>query len=158
LPLLVDEAFLPATLTIAPMTDAQFAEFCSEDSEYFFEMNSDGELLVTLPNHPLHSARNAELTAQLGLSHTDRLKTLREKMAEWIDNGAQLAWLIDPENKTVEVFRPGQPPELLSNPTEVHGEGPCAASSYRWNQFGTPADLTPVFGENPDHPCELDWP
>ena len=57
-------------------------------------------------------------------SHSDRLKTLREKMAEWIENGAQLAWLIDPENRSVEIYRPGQAPELLSNPIEVKGEGP----------------------------------
>lgn len=57
-------------------------------------------------------------------SHSDRLKILREKMAEWIGNGAQLGWLIDPENRTVEVYRPAKEPEVLANPTEVKGEGP----------------------------------
>jgi Uma2 family endonuclease len=29
------------------------------------------------------------------LSPSDRLKTARQKMEQWIANGAQLAWLID---------------------------------------------------------------
>src|SRR5215469_5301943 len=37
-------------------------------------------------------------------SQSDRLPVLREKMQEWIENGAQLAWLIDPERKTVEIY------------------------------------------------------
>ena len=57
-------------------------------------------------------------------SHSDRLKSLREKMVEWIGNGAQLGWLIDQENRTVEVYRPAKEPEVLANPTEVKGEGP----------------------------------
>jgi Uma2 family endonuclease len=35
-------------------------------------------------------------------SRTDRIRTLREKMEEWLANGAHLGWLIDPEARTVE--------------------------------------------------------
>jgi Uma2 family endonuclease len=70
-------------------------------------------------------------------SHSDRLKVLREKMAEWIDNGAKLAWLIDPDNKTVEIYRPGSAPETRTNPDKVIGEGPVAGFVLRlepvWN-------------------------
>ncbi len=38
-------------------------------------------------------------------SKTDRIRTLREKMQEWISSGAQLAWSIDPETREVEIYR-----------------------------------------------------
>ena len=59
-------------------------------------------------------------------SETDRLPPLQEKMAIWIANGAELAWLIDPERKVVEVYRPGEEPEIHEQPTSVHGSGPVA--------------------------------
>ncbi len=37
-------------------------------------------------------------------SSSDRLKALQEKMLEWIENGVQLAWLIDTENHKVYVY------------------------------------------------------
>ncbi len=57
-------------------------------------------------------------------SLTDRIHELREKMSMWLANGAELAWLIDPEHKAVEVYRPGRPPELLEGASAVYGEGP----------------------------------
>lgn len=38
-------------------------------------------------------------------SPTDALHSLKEKMHEWIENGAQLAWLINPETKNVIIYR-----------------------------------------------------
>ena len=57
-------------------------------------------------------------------SESDRLEDLRAKMVEWIANGAELAWLIDPERKAVEVYRPGRAPEVLEGLSAVYGEGP----------------------------------
>ena len=45
-------------------------------------------------------------------------------MREYVDNGVQLAWLIDPQNRTVNIYRPGAEPTTLVDPTEVRGEGP----------------------------------
>jgi hypothetical protein len=42
----LDDKFLPATLTAPPMTDEEFAAFCAEHPELFFEMSSEGELIV----------------------------------------------------------------------------------------------------------------
>ncbi len=39
-------------------------------------------------------------------SATDTSSTLRAKMQEYIDNGTELGWLIDPFERTVEVYRP----------------------------------------------------
>ena len=55
-------------------------------------------------------------------SHSDTMKSLREKMQEYMDNGARLGWLINPKTRKVEVYRVGLDVEILSNPTELSGE------------------------------------
>ena len=59
-------------------------------------------------------------------SPNDSLSELKTKMEHWIANGAQLGWLIDPENKTVSLYRPGEEPEILAHPTSVQGSGVMA--------------------------------
>ncbi|MDB9516771.1 Uma2 family endonuclease [Roseofilum reptotaenium CS-1145] len=55
-------------------------------------------------------------------SKSDTLKSLQEKMQEYMENGARLGWLIDLQNRTVEIYRVGLEVEVLSNPTELSGE------------------------------------
>ncbi len=55
-------------------------------------------------------------------SASDSLKELQDKMEEYIENGAQLGWLINPKNKQVFVYRPNQAVEILENPAAVSGE------------------------------------
>jgi Uma2 family endonuclease len=55
-------------------------------------------------------------------SPTDSLDVLREKMQEYVDNGAQLAWLIDPEQKRIYVYRPGEPVQELEHPEKISGQ------------------------------------
>jgi Uma2 family endonuclease len=43
-------------------------------------------------------------------------------MQEYMENGAKLGWLIDPKNRTGEVYRVGLEVEVLSDPTELSGE------------------------------------
>jgi Uma2 family endonuclease len=59
-------------------------------------------------------------------SKTDRLPPLQAKMEQWIANGAEVAWLIDPVEKTVAIYRPNGEPEHLNEPTSVQGSGPIA--------------------------------
>jgi Uma2 family endonuclease len=59
-------------------------------------------------------------------SETDRLRPLQEKMKMWIANGAEVAWLIDPIEKAVTIYRPGDAPEHHAHPTSVQGTGPIA--------------------------------
>jgi Uma2 family endonuclease len=59
-------------------------------------------------------------------SETDRLPDLQAKMKMWIANGAEVAWLIDPLEKAVTIYRPGDQPEHLAQPTSVQGTGPIA--------------------------------
>lgn len=36
--------------------------------------------------------------------------------------GIQLGWLIDRKNRTVYIYRPGQPEECLENPDNISGD------------------------------------
>ena len=54
-------------------------------------------------------------------SPSDDLPTLRNKMLEYIENSARLGWLIDPGNRRVYIYRPGEPVEQLENPATVSG-------------------------------------
>ena len=174
---MVEEAYLPLTLTAPGITDAQFQELCEQYADFRVEYTADGELLVMPPTDSETGSRNAEITFQLRawfhafkkgrvtdsssgfllpngarfapdsawisterlrrkptcpefvielLSPGDRRKKVHAKMLEWIDNGAELGWMIDPRTETVTIYRTGQEPEVLTKPTKVDGEGPVA--------------------------------
>jgi Uma2 family endonuclease len=55
-------------------------------------------------------------------SRTDSLKNLCQKMDEYMANGAQLGWLIDPLERKIYVYRPSAPVEELDNPQTISGE------------------------------------
>ncbi len=55
-------------------------------------------------------------------SPTDRLSDLHDKMREYIANGARLGWLIDPLDKRVYVYRPGQPSATVDDPATLSGD------------------------------------
>lgn len=55
-------------------------------------------------------------------SDNDNLSTLKEKMQEYIDNGTQLAWLIDRKQRKVFIYRPNCGVEELDNPQTLTGE------------------------------------
>jgi Uma2 family endonuclease len=59
-------------------------------------------------------------------SASDRLKTLQKKMLEYVEQGAQLGWLINPETKTVEIYRPSGQVEKRAEIVTLEGEGPVA--------------------------------
>ena len=182
----LDYDFLPATLTAHPMSDEEFAEFCSEHPDLFFEMSADVELIVMAPTYSSTGARNQEIGVQLGVwakldgrgiacdsstgfvlpngarrspdaswtlksrieqmdaaqrekfwrlcpdfvielkSASDRPRTIHEKMTEYLANGAQLGWLIDPDTRSVSVYRQGGEVERLTGIESISGEGPVA--------------------------------
>ena len=53
---------------------------------------------------------------------TDKLADGKAKMEEYLANGAQLGWLIDPDERRVYVYRPHVPVEVLENPESVAGD------------------------------------
>ena len=162
----IDDAFLPATLTVPPMNDEEFTTFCAKHPDLNFEMTAEGELIVMPPTYSDTGACNFEAAGELrawarkdrrGIgcdsstgfvfpngarrspdaswtlksrvgqlgsrkrqsfwhlcpdfvievkSDSDRLKPLQRKMAEYLSQGAQLGWLIDPQNRAVTLYRP----------------------------------------------------
>jgi Uma2 family endonuclease len=57
------------------------------------------------------------------LSESDTLEATQSKMLDWMANGAQLGWLIDPYGQQVFIYRPGKTPECVKG-VQVAGEGP----------------------------------
>ena len=55
-------------------------------------------------------------------SKSDRLKPLQAKMEEYLANGAQLGWLIDPIRRRVHIYRPDAQVEILDHPLTISGE------------------------------------
>jgi Uma2 family endonuclease len=55
-------------------------------------------------------------------SKNDDMSKLREKMEEYIAQGIKLGWLINPRGGIVEIYRPGQPVEVLERPATLSGE------------------------------------
>ena len=55
-------------------------------------------------------------------SRSDRLPPLLAKMAEWMEAGAGLGWMLDAIDRRVYVFRPGREMEPLENPEVLDGE------------------------------------
>ncbi len=56
------------------------------------------------------------------LSPTDRLAATQAKMREYITNGVRLAWLLNPRDKTAEIYRLGRDVEVLTHPLSLSGE------------------------------------
>jgi Uma2 family endonuclease len=60
-------------------------------------------------------------------SPSDRKKDLGEKMQTYLRNKVDLAWLIDPQSRTVRIYSADRKtPTELNEPERVFGEGPVA--------------------------------
>ena len=59
-------------------------------------------------------------------SATDNLKPLQDKMKEYQRLGVRLALLINPKHQQVEIYRPGQEPEILEYPQSLVENLPLA--------------------------------
>ncbi|TAF51743.1 MAG: Uma2 family endonuclease, partial [Oscillatoriales cyanobacterium] len=70
-------------------------------------------------------------------SASDRLLPLQEKMTEYRANGVQLGWLLDPQNRRVEIYRAGGEVVCLESPERLSGEavlpGFCLSLSWIWS-------------------------
>lgn len=55
-------------------------------------------------------------------SRTDRLSLLQAKMLEYQVNGLRLGWLINPQQRQVEIYQQDQPVEVVSLPAQLSGE------------------------------------
>jgi len=99
--------FLPDGAMLGPdaafVTAEQMRALTAEEKEHFFHLTPVFVIEV--------------------LSPSDSLRALKEKMEEWIANGAQLGWLIDPYERNVLIYEPGKKPFAATN-DKVTGTGP----------------------------------
>ena len=56
------------------------------------------------------------------MSPSDSLDEAQNKMKEYMSCGVRLGWLINPDEKQVEIYRQGLDKETLSNPQTLSGE------------------------------------
>jgi Uma2 family endonuclease len=70
------------------------------------------------------------------MSPSDRLKTAKIKMADWMANGVQLAWLIDGDKQTVYIYRAGQSDaETRIGIQKLGGEGPVEGFGLKLSEI-----------------------
>jgi Uma2 family endonuclease len=57
------------------------------------------------------------------LSPSDRLADLQAKMREWIEQGVQCGWLIEPDSQSIELHVPNRAVETLTGVERIEGRG-----------------------------------
>lgn len=72
-------------------------------------------------------------------SQSDPRRLLEAKMELWIENGVQLAWLVDPANATVDIYRANEPVRSLQRPEKVLGVGPLQGFELRTSRLWSPS-------------------
>ena len=55
-------------------------------------------------------------------SGSDTIGELREKISEYLESGVLLAWLIDPVDRHVDVFRPGRDVARIDAPSRIEAD------------------------------------
>ncbi len=56
------------------------------------------------------------------VSDSDDVEDTQAKMREYLANGLKLGWLINPQDKQVEIYRVGREVEVLQSPVNLSGE------------------------------------
>jgi Uma2 family endonuclease len=64
-------------------------------------------------------------------SRGDSRRMVGEKMQLWMENGAQLAWLVDPIDAKVTIYEPGKAERTLDRPEIVEAGEPVAGFVLR---------------------------
>jgi Uma2 family endonuclease len=68
-------------------------------------------------------------------SPSDSIVGLKEKMEEYLANGARLGWLIDPSDRKVYVYRAESEVQCLDNPTSLSGDPVLPGFALRMEQL-----------------------
>src|SRR6266852_617933 len=95
----IDEAYLPATLTVGPMTDEAFPQLYAEHPDVELELSATGELIIMPQTYTLTGARNNEISAQLrNWARHDKRGVAFDSSTGWVlPNGARrspdAAWI-----------------------------------------------------------------
>jgi len=68
-------------------------------------------------------------------SPTDSLSDLQAKMQEYLNSGVRLAWLFNPQDQQVEIYRLGKEKEVWDLPTNLSGEDVLWGFTLAVNKF-----------------------
>jgi Uma2 family endonuclease len=71
--------------------------------------------------HPKYGEVPPRLAIEV-LSPNDRIGKVMRKIMDYLHNGVELVWLIDPETRNVTVHRPGKEPYVVEENQELTGE------------------------------------
>lgn len=63
----------------------------------------------------------APLLAVEVLSPSDRMGKVTQKVREYLEAGTRIVWVVDPEDKCVQIHRPGELPAVAWEPDELSG-------------------------------------
>jgi len=73
------------------------------------------------------------------VSPSDDLATVQAKMQEYLENGCRLGWLVNPETRSVTIYRPNVAPEIVTFDVVLSGEDVLP---------GFTVDLRHIFGSD----------
>ena len=95
-------------------SDAQYMPDAAWITQERFDNLTDFELRNTINGAP-------DFVVEVR-SRSDRLTPQLAKMAEWMEGGSRLGWMLDAIDRRVYIFRPGREMEILENPAVLYGE------------------------------------
>ena len=72
------------------------------------------------------------------LSPSERAGTIRAKVADYLDAGTRLVWLVDPDARTVTVYRSLLSPRILSVEQRLDGEEVLPGLSVELSEIFSP--------------------
>ena len=127
------QAFDSSTIFILPngarrspdvswLTESKWNTLTQKQKEGFPPITPDFVIELVSPSD-LRNQRYEDLQNKM-MSDPAPTKGAREraKMQNYLNNGVQLGWLIEPKAKIVEIYRLGKQVEILNNPQTLSGE------------------------------------
>jgi Uma2 family endonuclease len=72
------------------------------------------------------------------LSPSDRYTDILRKVSEWLEAGAAMVWVVDPEHHGVMVFRPDGTLRLLGESDSLEGEEVLPGFRYPVGELFSP--------------------
>jgi Uma2 family endonuclease len=106
---------LPATFTKPGLTEEEYFGLCAKYDDFFVEYTADGTVIFMPGTDP-----------ETGIGVLEAARQLANWAAEDGRGIVTGGWLIDPLDRTVTIYRPGRDPGILTNPTQLAGDGPVA--------------------------------
>src|SRR5206468_2320992 len=80
------------------------------------------------------STRIPKLVVEV-LSPSDQMAKVNRRISQYLKRGVPLVWLVDPETRTVTVYRPGRDLQVLQETDEITGEAVLPKLRFQVAEF-----------------------